>query len=462
MNLLFLLSIVVAFICGSLLTGCFWPTRPRPALLLAVMALPAGLVLTSASFFFWTVISGGRSNWYPVVEVILLFLAMAVVWFRQHKGDRAWWPVLRWRLPITHVSVLSGLLLLICASLCFVITCKLADVNPWGYWDAWARINHKARFLFAGGDNWTWVFHTVAVAHPDYPLLLPCTVARIWSWGGEIDLRGPQLLSVIWGVWSLVVLYSMVSWLRSSLTAAILGLAYLTYQPLLFWSAAQYADLPLVCLMLLAWGMLTAVRQFPDHARNFACLAGFFAGSAAWCKNEGIVFLLLIFIWWVLCFLKMRIFDRNKTILCFFFGLTIPVGALLVLKTVYAGKTDIIADNSFAPQSIFALVADGERHRIIFESIGHLFDSSWSGGPLILVAAAFLLQHLCSCQRIAHVGTIVSVAAMIAVYYLVFLTTPHDLHWHLGTAIDRLILQLWPVFLLGLAVMFEEVPPEVV
>jgi len=30
-------------------------------------------------------------------------------------------------------------------------------------------------------------------------------------------------------------------------------------------------------------------------------------------------------------------------------------------------------------------------------------------------------------------------------YYGIYLTTPHDLEWHLATSLDRLIVQLWPM-----------------
>ena len=40
---------------------------------------------------------------------------------------------------------------------------------------------------------------------------------------------------------------------------------------------------------------------------------------------------------------------------------------------------------------------------------------------------------------------------------LVFVVTPADLAWHLANAASRLLLQLWPAFLLGL---FSAVAPE--
>ena len=44
---------------------------------------------------------------------------------------------------------------------------------------------------------------------------------------------------------------------------------------------------------------------------------------------------------------------------------------------------------------------------------------------------------------------------MAVVYYVVFLTTPLDIKFHAGTAMDRLLLQLWPLALFSLAVLLS-------
>ncbi len=33
-------------------------------------------------------------------------------------------------------------------------------------------------------------------------------------------------------------------------------------------------------------------------------------------------------------------------------------------------------------------------------------------------------------------------------YFAVYLTTPHDLSWHIYTSMDRLLVQMWPTFVL--------------
>jgi hypothetical protein len=69
------LSIAVPFSLGYLLVWRLWPARPAPTYLIAVLALPTGWSLTSVLYFFWLILSGGRSSWYPVVEILLLATA---------------------------------------------------------------------------------------------------------------------------------------------------------------------------------------------------------------------------------------------------------------------------------------------------------------------------------------------------------------------------------------------------
>jgi hypothetical protein len=342
------------------------------------------------------------------------------------------------------------LALLVATALCFRITFKLAGLNPWGYWDAWAHYNVKARFLFAGGEHWTWIFQAARIAHHDYPLLLECAIARIWTWNGDMTMSIPQIFSVIWGLWSILIPYSIVAWLRSSVTAAIISLACLTYMPLLFWSAMQYTDIPLACYMMLACAMMVAAGQFPDHFRRFTFLGGFFAGSAAWCKNEGIVFAVLIVLWWGFQGVRRHRPEFKQAAMALAAGLCVIGGATVLLKLGFAGKSDLAGGDA----AFFELLTDSGRHRMILGFFLALARNLWSLWPLLLLFLAFVL-HLYPFRRVAHVGVLLCALSMAAIYYLVFVTTPHDLPWHLRTAADRLLLQIWPLLLLGFAVLFE-------
>lgn len=444
-------SIAVAFVLGYLLVWNFWPTQKRPMVLIAVPALPAGWSLTSVMYFFWLILSGGRSRWYPAVEVLVLLLALLVSW-KRHRDPTSF---NHWRLALRRPGGWTLLLLLVAVCFSFIIPVTRASVNPWGYWDAWARINLKARFLFVGSDLWKWIFSS-HFGQGDYPLLLSASVARTWTWMRGIVLLGPQVLGIVWSIWSVLLLYSLVAWLRGPLVAVIAGLAYLTFTPLQLWSSAQYSDLPLACFMMLGLAMVVAAEKYPQGAKQFGFLAGFFAGSAAWCKNEGLVFLVLASLWWLSLAARGRIRERLKAT-GFFGGGAVLIGvAVFVLKAVLAGKTGVFDGLSSSLSSIYALLAEGGRHRILLASLSQGLHLYWQGWPLLVLAIAYLFLHLRGDSRVAHVGPLVCAMVLAAVYYLMVVTTSHDLQWQIRTALDRLLLQLWPVTLFGLAVFFDD------
>ena len=125
--------------------------------------------------------------------------SLGYVLYKRKRGETRQ-PGLTWRVRLDKLSILLLLALLIAASVSLALSVKLAAINPWGYWDAWARINVKARFLFGGGDQWSWIFASGHIAHHDYPLLLPCTVARSLGVDGrDFASVRPQGASVLPG-----------------------------------------------------------------------------------------------------------------------------------------------------------------------------------------------------------------------------------------------------------------------
>ena len=74
------------------------------------------------------------------------------------------------------------------------------------------------------------------------------------------------------------------------------------------------------------------------------------------------------------------------------------------------------------------------------------------GGPWIVVLPLcflFLGRAKNRSRRLAGLPMIVGVLIlMLAGYFLVYVTTPNDLPWHLNTSASRLLLHLWPLCLL--------------
>lgn len=448
--ILLFLSIFISFAIGWLLIRCLLSESSVPRYLCVLMALPVGWALTSIFFFLWLVVSDGKSLWYPAVEIVL-FLAVLVYALNKLRKGRKTFSV---RTGLRKKEAWVSIGFFIFTIMNFSIVAMKTSLNPWGRWDAWARINLKARFLFGGGDNWTWIFESSHIAHHDYPLLLGSSVARTWAWMGEISHLGPQVISIVWGLLSILLLFFFVLWLRGPVFAMIVGLSYLTFFPLLYWSAGQYSDLPLVVYMISAMALLIASKGDREHG-EIVFLAGLFVGAAAWSKNEGILFLACALVWSFFLAFKHAKPSPWKFAASFFSGLSFPLIALLVLKVVFAGKTDLIEGQMSSLGQIIFLITDLERHQFIWREFQFYLEVLWNRWPLLLLSIGYVLHLAGQRFRIANIGPFGILAALSVAYYYVLITTPYDISWHVSTALDRLLLQLWPIFVFSLAMLFN-------
>lgn len=300
----------------------------------------------------------------------------------------------------------------------------------------------------------------------DYPLLLPCSVARLWTWSGGISLDEPQILSLVNGIGVLVALFATVCWLRGPLLAAAASIACLAYPKVWLWAAMQYSDLLLASYFVLAAGMIVAAENDRDHSASYLLLAGFFSGSAAWCKNEGLAFVALAFVL-ALGLVRNRGGARSwSSVRRFCVGGAVAGLPVLILRLGFLGES---SEAHVRWRSLTDLVLDPERHRVILENLARpsgVLDSLrelqlaplWGPSPFFALAAVALALGLSARLRVARadLAPLALAVGLGATYYLVLVTTSLDLQWHLDTALDRLMLQLWPLSLLGLACLLQE------
>ena len=91
-------------------------------------------------------------------------------------------------------------------SLGFLALLALAVASSWlgwarfphGQWDAWSIWNLRARSIFRGAPDWPALFSpAIAWSNPDYPLLLPLTVARLWAYEGREGTAIPAMVAML-------------------------------------------------------------------------------------------------------------------------------------------------------------------------------------------------------------------------------------------------------------------------
>lgn len=308
---------------------------------------------------------------------------------------------------------------------------------PNGGWDAWAFWNLHARYL-ADPQHWTDPYRkyehlrafTTPVPHADYPLFLPATNGFFWRLLGQASPIVPFAVSAVplIGIPALIFLETA----RKNLLLAALVLLYLvTDETLIGITTLQYADAWVALFLLLAFVCLRRYRENADPGMLW--LTGAFLGCCLWTKNEGLLLVPVFLAVHGLYLLKEK---RWWYILG---GMALPLLALVLFKMAYAPPNDLVEGRG----QTRARLTDKSRYSLIWEVFKTMLDKYFSSLKYIL---ALYLLRCAMLRRVPATGLLVIAGGAMG-FTFVYLTTPHDLEWHLHTSMDRLIFQLVPSFL---------------
>ncbi len=456
------ISILLALLIGFLLVQALDPVpnmHPRWAAVLFRAALGTGVGMGVTSVIFLLLDVTGAASPAAIFSIdIILTAGLGWHWFRMRSLNSARAsseftpPVFRW----TWLLALAfGLALLISGGRLIQMVAAL----PVGDWDAWAIWNLRAKFLAGPGGAWRYaVSPLLNNSHPDYPLLLPAVVARAWKAGGTMDTIVPVVTALLFFGALLALLVSVVALLRGAASGLLAGLVILSTTSLLIWVPGQYADIPLAFYYLGAVA-LVFLGASQTAGRRWALLwAGLCAGFAACTKNEGIAFVVCI----VAVFMAFTFWQR-RTEAMGSAGWLLAGAAPGVLLTVWfkfflapavdplvtQGASGLARLHDF---SRYAQVASG-----FFTNLLNL--GSGVTHPLILLAilAVLLRWQIEERYQLAVLIATVSLVLVFLSYCLVYLITPYGLEWQVQSSFDRLLLQLWPSFLLVFFVQLRSV-----
>ncbi len=413
----------------------------------AALGLGAGIAISSIAFFLLTLAGAALPAVILALDAALLAAGLFAFWrTRRTAGgpaEPAAPPLFRWNwllalaLAAGSVLVLYGLV-------------SVSAANPHGEWDAWSIWNLRAKFLAAPGDAWRGALSPLAEKagmHPDYPLLLSGFVAMVWKSAGDTSPWVPQLTGFLFLALVAALLGSALTALRSLTSGLTAGLVLLSSTSFLFLATMQYADLPLSFYCLASIALLLLAESVPAGL----ALSGAFASFAAWTKNEGLAFAVLLTlatlaVEWRAAGLRNAI-DRSRRFL---------TGAAPVLLLVICFKLFLAP----ASEPLFQQGAAGLTHKLAdparYAQIGkamiaelYHFGLPWSHPLLLLAILALTLRfRIDANQARALRTTTVALALVFMADCGVYLVTPSDLAWHLQTSLPRLYGQLWPSVLL--------------
>jgi hypothetical protein len=460
-----LASVVTCFAIGALALYLVWPHWALPSTRLVVLAaaLPLGAGLCAVLMFLWLLVAG-PSRGIVVLELVLV-AGLGFAAYRRWRARRAD-PHPAPAAGLAPPSPLLRIAFVIAAIVAVAAFVAISRQYPHGDWDAWMNWNMRARMILRAGPDWRVALTPMLPwSHPDYPLLLHSLVVRSWLYAGVETLAGPALVALIMSVSTVAVLVAALRMIRSPNQGLIAGLLLVSTPFFVVHGAAQYADVPLGCFLLLVLVFLAFDDSFGDRSPAFAGLAGLSAGLALWTKNEGALFLLALVVAHALVTLGARQPALGRRARGFLIGLAPMLCVVAYFKLRLAPANDLIS--GLAPERALSRVVAPERYR----EIGRAFKGHLAGfGANGLVSAVWLaitylagtwLSDATRKTTWLRTGTL-ALLLMLGGHALVYLTMSDELPRHLNNSLERLLLQLWPaaLFLLFAALRTPEEASE--
>ena len=427
------------WLLGFLIVRWLWPADQRAGSLVlrCSLAFGIGAGLVSVLWFAHLVLLG-KAHLRNVLAVELVLLAALA--FANWRGMRVA------SLPVTPGRErgvgLAAVAFGIAAGAALVSFALATLASPQGVVDALTFWNMRAQLLFDSGAAWRRAFLVESSLYKavDYPLLVSITVARAWQYAGDPCPAGPAVNACAFTFAAAGVCWGALRILRGSVAAfgaAALLLACPTYVAV---GAMQYADVPLAFFTGATIALLALHARNPAGGHGLLLLAGASLGCAAWTKNEGILFAIVVPA-------GMLVLGRRALQHVARDVLRLGIGAAPWLIALAAFKSSLPSDNDLVAQlaagKAWARLADGERWLTVAR---RFVENAWSLGPGLIVAAGLWFSARAhDCLRLPFVVA----GLMLLGYFATYLTTSANLEWHLSVSCNRLCLQMLPVVLLA-------------
>jgi hypothetical protein len=452
--LMFFLALIIPVHVAFIAMIVIWPIRPLSlGSLVLTTCLAAGLAIgaTSCAFFIWLLVFGSPDRGFIFLEPVFLIMISSGIWILSRTGKRT--RSLEKTKEVKEKGRMEAALLVIfCIAVfsAFVVSVLMFIYKPHGTWDAWAIWNMKARILYRAGDGWQKILLSITSGrpHPDYPLLLPGTIARLWSYMKIDSLVVPAAISLIFSFGTLGLLTSSISMLRTKKQGMLAGLALLGTVYFILYGASQTADVPLGFYILSTVVLLGLYDAVDDDNKALLVLAGLMAGFAAWTKNEGMLFVISVIAARALAVLYFKGWKKAlNELAAVCIGLLPVLIMVLYFKIRMAPPTDYIRAQTTA--MMLKKLVDPSRYLLVVKE--YIKQIAILGNGLMFILAAYLIFAGRKIDR-NNLPTVVTICgaltAVLIGYFFIFVVTHNPLAWHLES-LGRLLIPLWPAALFG-------------
>lgn len=455
MSYLVYLTLLPPLLLGLLLAAwLLHPSRKVNLLLLVSISIPLGFGITSCLLFLWSWIFYPSFPGYWIVEWLVIAGLSILLWKKRNVlqpllPDPRKWSSMDWLCAAGFLAVfIIGL----------ISFGDYTNANPHGRYDAWAIWTVRARMLARGGLHWKMVF-VPPVFHADYPLLVPLTIARSWIIAGTESQRIPPAIAGLFTFASAGILTGVLFSLRKKKLAWLAGALFLSTPWVIYFGSLQFADLPLAAFILSAVACLCLAFQEKELSTRWFILSGLSAGLAAWTKNEGQLFLVVFIV--VVSLSAYLVFRRNKPfkqLVNLVLGMILPAFALLLFKFMLAPANDVVDTGNLSVT--LSQLTSLPRYSEVLHALQKY--PKGFGGWAVPIPFVFLLVWLILKPTInrENRSSILTLGALLfgqwIGYFLIYVITPHDLQIHVNQSYDRLLMHMYPSFILFL---FLFLPP---
>ncbi len=452
----------------SLFTAFFYPTLlgfltlsiilrqvplPNRTLFFWGTSFPAGAGLCSLILFASYLILPSQAKFVSLALSLIAAVCLLGYWLRHPQKDIAQPHTRIWQFDLKDKGMLLRILPSFLSFLLFAMTLVTVlqfyslsvPMDIFGGGDTRYFWTLKAKFFFRSPEEWQGMFSPKLFwAHTDYPLLFPGILAWGWSWLGHESLLWSPLVSLGFYVSCTMLLVWYLSAYVSWTTGWIGGTFFLVLMPYLRWSIYQYADVPLT-FFITACG-LTLMAALRSDQKKIFIISGLLGGFAAWTKNEGLLFIVWVYV--VLgaaCGLRYHGGSGKPfaPLLGFSLGVLLPFFAFSFIKFFLVPHGNYLGPGPAFQNHQGFFLSGLEKTFTILKAFYVLMVpfKEWKGLWGFFIAAVIVLGIRKEKAPNDFAWVLFWVIVLINFgYILIFHITPHNLAWHITTSLNRLLL----------------------
>ena len=436
-----LLSFLIAYFIGLMVFEKLNTYKRNDYIIQRVHSFFLGIGLTSFLFWFFTVLTNGKNNTYPLFELFIV----AFLFIKFRKTNIKSFSLKDFKK--NQLFTIQNLITLLLFSLIFTYIYFYSSILPNGTCDAFYMFNYKAKYLaYEKPEMWYGIFSQhLADFHPDYPLFLSCTIARLFIYSGGYNDISPAIFTIIiaFSVFLLLYLYlyKLKSWYYGIVALCVLSAS----EKFVFYSVWQCSDIPFAFYILISGYELILWFKDSNSEKSLPLIALFFSSVALWMKNEGTVFFILFIALTILYEIKKQI--RIKNIFKSGIVLLPSFLSILIIRLIYTGSNDLMANLSAHLNGFCELY----RYKyIVLYVFFFIYRNLW-----LVVIPLFIWRKNVS-DKYVNIRLLLLIPCFAyLIYFSIYFITPYDFYWFIYDSFNRIMQHYIPLLLFLCLLLFS-------